>query len=239
MCIIEKMKQQQANISVVIPVYNEAKRLPKCLQSLQQQTTQPLEIIVVDNNSTDNSAKIARQYGATVIREKRQGISYTRTTGFNAAQGAIIARLDADTVANPSWLQSCQEAFDRDPSVVAVAGRVATAELSPPGKFWFSIFPRISKRNSELYIGKSPMLAGHNMAIKKTTWDKIAKKVHLGDNLINEDVDISLFAHEQGKIVYASKMLVKTHIIELFFNIKKIIRYKRTTDHTVQLHHKN
>lgn len=223
-------------ISVVIPVYNEEKRLPECLTSLQKQTQSPLEIIVVDNNSSDKSAEIAKKYGAKVISEKRQGISYTRTTGFNATKGDIIARLDADSVAAPNWLKACCEAFIKDPSLVAVSGKVTTAELSPKGRFWFSLFPRISKRNSEIYIGKAPMLAGHNMAITKTAWQKIAPQAHLGDNNVNEDVDMSLFAHAQGKVSYVPDMLVKTRMLELFFNLKKIIRYKQTTDQTMKLH---
>jgi glycosyltransferase involved in cell wall biosynthesis len=231
------MKKPTATISVVIPVYNEEVGLPHCLHSLQLQTLKPLEVIVVDNNSTDTSVEIAQKYGAKVISEHRQGISYTRTTGFNAARGTIIARLDADTIASPAWLQACQAAFEKHPNAVAISGRVATAELSPPSKFWFSLFPRISKKISELYIGRSPLLAGHNMAIKKSTWKNISQKVHLGDDCINEDVDLSLFAHSEGKVIYEPTMLVKTQIFELLFNSKKIMHYRKTTDYTVKLHH--
>ena len=62
-------------VSVVIPVYNEKKRIKKCLDSLLSQSEKPDEIIVVDNNSTDSTVSIVRKYkGVNLVHEKKQGI---------------------------------------------------------------------------------------------------------------------------------------------------------------------
>ena len=86
------------SLSIVIPVYNEASRLAACLQSIADQSEAPEDVIVIDNNSTDNSLSIAQQFPfVRVIHEKRQGIVYARNAGFDAVQADIIARIDADS----------------------------------------------------------------------------------------------------------------------------------------------
>lgn len=224
-------------ISVVIPVYNDEKSLKACLESLQGQICRPDEIVVVDNNSSDGSDSVARSFpNVRVVPEKRQGITYARTCGFNSAKYDIIARIDADSIASPSWVESILTHLENNQDTVALVGKTMTSELSPNGKFWFHIFPKISRKLSEIYTGKSPMLTGHNMAIRSSTWKKIAPHAHLGDNTINEDVDVSLFAHSLGKVSFEKNMIIKTPMKELYLNIPKLLRYQRTTKHTLDLH---
>ena len=102
-------------ISIVIPVYNEAEHLADCLNSIARQTTAPHEVIVVDNNSSDSSLAVALSFDfVSVITEPRQGVVHARNTGFNAAKGDLIGRIDADTVLPADWvakaLQIMQEA---------------------------------------------------------------------------------------------------------------------------------
>ena len=84
------------NISVVIPAYNAAQFLPRSLASVYSQTLPAAEVIVVDDGSTDDSAAIARGFGATVISKGKGGVSAARNTGVRAASGDWIAFLDAD-----------------------------------------------------------------------------------------------------------------------------------------------
>ena len=67
------MKNGSPAISVVIPAFNEEKYLPACLEALKKQTFKNYELIVVDNNSTDKTAQIAKKFGARVVKEKKQG----------------------------------------------------------------------------------------------------------------------------------------------------------------------
>src|ERR1035437_9820650 len=85
-------------VSVVIPAYNEEKYIGACLDSLMDQKEKPDEIIVVNNNSTDNTAKIVKKYPVRLINEEQQGMIPARNRGFNEAKFEIIARTDADTI---------------------------------------------------------------------------------------------------------------------------------------------
>jgi len=227
----------KSTVSVVIPVYNESRDIAKCLDALMAQTVKPDEIIISNNNSTDNTVEIALKYPRVrVVNEKRKGITYARTTGFNAAKSDIIARVDADTIASRNWVQSIKKHFADDKEACGLAGRVAVRELSPSGMFWFSILPYFSRKLGDMHVGISPLMSGHNMAIRRSVWDKIKQHVHLDDQEVNEDVDLSLFVLRIGKIVYCRDMLVKTRMIELFFNIPKLIRYGRTNKNTMIKH---
>lgn len=120
-------------ISVVIPAYNEEKFLPKLLTSLQKQAFQiPFEVIVVDNNSTDKTALIAKKFGARVVRETAQGYSNACNAGFKAAKANIIARADSDYVVPETWIYSIWKAFKQDKRRIAVGG-----PLYPLESFWW------------------------------------------------------------------------------------------------------
>ena len=80
-------------ISVIIPCYNEEDSVAKVIKSIPKEV---FEIIVVDNNSTDRTADIAKENGATVIKEKIQGYGKTIRRGFSKAQGDILVVLDGD-----------------------------------------------------------------------------------------------------------------------------------------------
>ena len=64
------MRSSNPLVSVVIPAYNEEKYLPACLEALSRQTFRDFEVVVVDNNSTDRTAEIARSLGARVVHEE-------------------------------------------------------------------------------------------------------------------------------------------------------------------------
>ncbi len=115
----------EPSISVIIPAYNEEKYLPACLRAVRQQEgAPPYEIIVVDNASTDGTARIAKQFGAHVVAEPRKGVARARQTGFEAACGEILASTDADTCVTHYWLARIAAHFQDDPALGAVYGPV-------------------------------------------------------------------------------------------------------------------
>lgn len=106
-------------LSVVIPAFNEADGLSDCLKSLQRQkTTLPYEIIVVDNNSTDQTAAIAQRCGVRVVHENQPGVCAARNAGLQVARGEIVVSTDADCAYPDDWLAQIGQAFSNQPDLV-------------------------------------------------------------------------------------------------------------------------
>jgi|SRR5579884_2310353 len=109
-------------ISVIIPALNAASTIGEALKALCAQSgAPPFEIIVIDNGSTDATAQIAREIGARVLTETVRGPAAARNCGLRAAQGEIVAHMDADTVPSRKWLYFITEPFS-DPATMLVAG---------------------------------------------------------------------------------------------------------------------
>ncbi len=126
--------------TIVIPAFNEAAFLGRTLESLAQQDFGgDFEVIVVDNNSTDGTADVARSYGAQTLFESRPGVCWARQLGTAAARGEIVLSTDADTVHPPEWLSRIDARFRAADGCVAVAGpcRFAGAPL------WARLYPTI------------------------------------------------------------------------------------------------
>jgi glycosyltransferase EpsJ len=83
-------------ISVIVPLYNAEKYIGECLDSVLSQTYKNLEIIVVDDGSTDKSVKIVKSRKVKVIEQKNMGVSVARNTGIDAATGEFLHFIDAD-----------------------------------------------------------------------------------------------------------------------------------------------
>src|SRR5689334_23846816 len=94
----------ELTVSVIVPAYNAADTLPECLLSLGRQMRAPHEIIVVDDGSTDETAAIARDFGAWVVAtQRRSGPAAARNLGVANARGNIVAFTDADCAPSPGW----------------------------------------------------------------------------------------------------------------------------------------
>ena len=192
------------NISVVIPAFNEEKRIGHCLKSVFNQTVKPQEVIVVDNNSTDKTAEIARAMGARVIIQPIQGVTFARNLGFDVAKGEIIARTDADTIVPSNWIEKYNDHFEEDPLLDALSG---------PAIFGISLFTPLLKlivfeTNKKIFGHYG--LFGPNLAIRKSAWLKIRDKVCMDDEKVHEDTDLAIHIGKVGKVGYARDLKVRT-----------------------------
>lgn len=132
--------KKQPIISVIIPAYNEQDFLARCLKSLQQQKDAPIyEVIVVDNNSTDNTAQIAKSYKAKVIKEPIKGVMHARQAGLQVAKGEIIVTTDADCFYKPYWLSNIYKTYQSNPNIIGLAGHYYFYK----GALWASIMPQM------------------------------------------------------------------------------------------------
>ena len=116
----------QPTVSVVIPAYDSERYLAEAIRSVLVQTHRPLEIIVVDDGSTDGTVGVARRFGTLVhvIRRGHAGIAATRNVGIAAATGELVAFLDSDDVWLPDKLARQVALVEADPDVEIVFGGV-------------------------------------------------------------------------------------------------------------------
>ncbi len=127
-------------VSVVIPAFNASLHLESALESVLAQTAAPLEVIVMDDGSTDDTVAMAERFGVRVERHGHAGISATRNRGVNAARGGLIAFLDADDVWLPDKLERQLEVFAAQPDLELVSCRVE--QFSELRDERFEQFPR-------------------------------------------------------------------------------------------------
>ena len=110
-------------VSIIIPIYNTAERLPGCLDSVLGQTHQNLEIILVDDGSTDDSPAIIQTYAQKdsrikVITQKNQGQSAARNRGLKQATGDFISFLDSDDAIKSNFIQKLLAPYAKNPQTI-------------------------------------------------------------------------------------------------------------------------
>lgn len=106
-------------VSIVIPCYNHAEFLAEAIESALAQDHRPLEVIVIDDGSTDNAAEVAQSYGdkITYIRQDNQGLAGARNAGLARAKGDYLIFLDADDHLEPSYASETTRLLEQDPSL--------------------------------------------------------------------------------------------------------------------------
>jgi len=109
-------------VSVIIPVFNGGKFIGQAIDSVLKQTFRDLEIVVVDDGSTDETPSVVAQFSDRILylRQENQGVSVARNTGIEAARGDYLAFLDADDVWLPHKLQRQVECLNKQSNVSAV-----------------------------------------------------------------------------------------------------------------------
>jgi len=123
-------QRRSPSISVIVPCYNGSRHLRETLESAVSQSAPPLEVIYVDDGSTDDSVDIAMSFGSEVrvVRQKNQGVSVARNTGFEQAGGDYVLFLDADDLLAHDALAVCGETMERSPSSALVMSYVSFEE---------------------------------------------------------------------------------------------------------------
>lgn len=126
--------------SVVICVYTEERweDIRQAVESVEQQTRKPYELLLVVDHNPDLHLKLKRAYPQAIVVENthEQGLSGGKNTGVAVATGDIVAFLDDDAVADPGWLEALEEGF-QDPGVVGVGGRTDPLWASKRRPRWF------------------------------------------------------------------------------------------------------
>ena len=174
---------------MVVPAYNEVKCIRESVEWIARgQTVMPDALVVVDNNSTDETADIVQDLQAQypfihLLSEAQKGTGAASRTGFRFAideVGAdIVARTDADTAPRPSWCAAIVSYFKKHPHKVTAAG-IATArkdEFYRPGEFAVVPVSMLAYRGINAIRRRSalPLLTphGHNLAVRSEAYDAV------------------------------------------------------------------
>ncbi len=208
-------------ISVIIPSLNEEKYIGACIKSLKDQTIKtPYEIIVVDNNSTDNTKKIAQDMGATVIEEPTRGLARAKNTGARNAKGNILCFIDADCIVPNNHLEKIESLFSRFPRIDALGGvyiyhdggifiRFVTDTLR-----YFYFYHKLVKLLTGI-----PSMSGGNTTVKKQVFEGVGGfNEKMNSILMPEDLEFSL------------RLKLKGHKAKLFNELNVITSFRRYKD---------
>lgn len=179
-------------VSIVIPVYNNEKYLTKCLESVTNQTYQELEIIVVDDGSTDSSGAICDQYATKddrirVCHQKNGGVSNARNNGIAVATGEYLTFIDGDDYIGPDYISDFVRCAKKHNAQMVICGmkKVSVAdqvlETIIPGEY--------IRYEHEEWCCRICTVACH--FYQKALWDRYEIRFQEGER--GEDIPIALF----------------------------------------------
>jgi glycosyltransferase involved in cell wall biosynthesis len=231
------------SVGIVIPAYNEEATIRACVTAALGQTVAATEIVVVDNRSTDATSDILDDLIAQhpdaplrVLRqESAQGITPTRNMGFDAITSDIIGRIDADTLLEPDWVEQVARVFV-DPTIHAATGPVIYYDM-PLRRYMARADDTARKAMFRLATSYS-FLFGTNMALRRQAWWTIRDEVCLDpEDLMHEDIDISVHLYDQGlKAVYSSHMVAGMSARRIDDTPKDFYDYVQRFDRTYRHH---
>lgn len=227
----------------MICTFNRASTLKDTLESflkIELPTDVPVELLVVDNNSSDETPLIARTFAdrhsnvVRVVREPRSGLSYARNTGIKAAKGDIIAFADDDVYFDSKWVIELASVFGQDPEAYCMGGKsIPLFEDSKPEWLSPSLLPLYSCANSgdEVKIMQYPEYPfGVNMAFRRKVFDIIGtfdtSLGRIGSSLLSgEEADLFYRISRAGlKTVYTPHAIVHHRIPRARTEKKYVLR---------------
>lgn len=224
------------SLSLIIPAYNDARQLESCLASIAMQTVMPEEVLVIDNNSTDDTAAVCGRYRfVSRLKEPRQGIVFARNTGFDAAESDIIGRIDADTRLPFDWVERVKKFYDNP-----VREHYA---LTGGGYFYNIHFHRLNGwvqsqfayRVNRFVIGYY-VLWGSNMAFTRKQWREVRRSVCDRQD-IHEDLDLAIHLHRKGyEIAYDGSLRVGVMLKRVLTNRSKLKAHMRRWPQSLRTH---
>jgi glycosyltransferase involved in cell wall biosynthesis len=235
---------EKPEISVVVCTHNRAALLADCVDSLLNQTVDKnrFEIIIVDNNSTDNTEETAKELvknhnNIKYFKESIIGYSAPRNCGWKNASGDIIAYIDDDEIAAPDWLESIEKAFQIEEKPDIVGGIcMLKYDADPPGWFIESMGGTNKNRQKGILNQRKDCFLGcGNIALKKEVLEKLngfSNNFNTKDGflMMGEDTDICHRAKNAGfKLFYDPEIKIYHRMNENNYNIeKRKLKAKRT-----------
>ncbi len=215
------MMRSAVRLSVIISTHNRGEGLRRTLQSIVAQEAPGLrfEVLVVDNNSTDDTGSIIRSFAAAhpcvrPLFEPRQGVSYGRNAAIRVSAAPILAFTDDDIVVGRSWLANIERSFEAHPEIDYVSGRVLPTWDAPPPA-WLASGNNgpcvLRDRGDQPLFSRAgyffPGWATSNIAFRREVFDRVG--LFSGDFPRGQDLEfIMRLWQANGRGMYAPDVVV-------------------------------
>lgn len=213
----------QASFSVIVPTFNRARFLPEALESILMQGIPDVQVIVVDDGSTDNTEAVIAAYGSSVqyVRQENRGSGAARNAGVSLATGRFISFLDSDDVWKPGKMKAERAVFEDNPTaevVICDCERWVESEMVCPS--WFVDRGLVIASHKPFALAPAPPLwvkgkifATCCLSIKRATIERLGLP----------PFDTSLETHEDWD--FAIRMHHSCNIMVLPMNLAKVRRF--------------
>ncbi|MBL7051310.1 glycosyltransferase family 2 protein [Candidatus Woesearchaeota archaeon] len=196
-------------ISVIIPVFNSDKTLENCLKSVTNQTYQNYEIIIVNNNSSDNSLQIINKFqkankNVKLFSEKKQSIGAARNTGEKKANGKVVLMVDSDCVVPRNWVKNMAE-----PILNKECDATQGSQSLMVDNFWSNqIQRRYLQKENYSYKEAIGLIDTKNFAISSATLKSLG---YTNRNYpVGNDLDLSIrFQMNNSKLIFLKDVKVQ------------------------------
>jgi glycosyltransferase involved in cell wall biosynthesis len=235
------MKRIHPLVTVIIPVYNGEKYITDCIQNMLNQSYGNLEILIINDGSSDNTAKLAEKFPVTIINfDQNQGLSVARNTGIDAAKGDYIHFMDVDDEINLDFYKEMVEAILVTESDIACCGMIN--ELKPHRTVIFSkqeVFTNINDKLKSTNVGRWGFSVRY--LIKKEMLNRHSIRFEKGRFV--EDLPFSLAAVYYSQKIVLVKNAVYTYKLQensIMTNNNREHKRKRRVDlnHMKEVRHK-
>lgn len=199
-------------ISIIIPAYNEEAVIEKAVGSVFNQNIEPIEVLVINNTSTDDTASVARKAGASVITEDQKGLQYARSRGLQEAKGEYIVFMDADSWMPQGLLQKSLGYFKKHPDVVGVSCAVDFYDgrlIDVIGLFVFTYIITPCTLSVLRLLNKPDFMIASFILCRKSALHA-AGGIDKDFPFLGDDTRISMKLGTQGKVRFLTSLHIKT-----------------------------
>ncbi len=223
------------HLTVAIPTFNGASRLPLVLDYLRNQIQVEnitWEILVIDNNSTDNLAQVVQNYQSQNLLpvpliyhfEPRQGLAFARAKAVAEAKGELVGFLDDDTLPNPTWVKAIYTFSQAHPKAGAYGSKIiGKFAIEPPENirkilFYLALIDR-GNQPVQYQPKKNGVPPGAGLVVRRQVWlDSVPQKpLFTGRSQTSvvgsEDEEALLYIHRQGWEIWYNPEMEITHLI--------------------------
>lgn len=197
------------DVSVIIPALNQERTLGKCIESLlaQDLPREQFEIIIVDNGSTDRTRDVIEAFPVRYAFEPKRSSYTARNRGLSIARGRVVAFMDADCRAEPSWLRSGLRAID-DRRGDLVAGSIRARSAPIPNLY--EIYDRFKYLNQRENVSRNGYAATANLFVRRDTIEELSG--FDGSMISGGDRDLCLRARDRGLEIAFEPDAVVQHV---------------------------